>query len=90
MQASLVKDALAMAWWRRRPPPGLIFHSDRGAQGGFNRSSQHLQPEGVYGTTCGMDETVNWQRCDAITWRAIASARSGAAVLAADRDWNHE
>ncbi|BCR26159.1 integrase [Aquipseudomonas alcaligenes] len=32
MQASLVKDALAMAWWRRRPPPGLIFHSDRGSQ----------------------------------------------------------
>ncbi len=32
MQASLVKDALAMAWWRRRPSPGLIFHSDRGAQ----------------------------------------------------------
>ena len=22
MQAGLVKDALAMAWWRRRPPPG--------------------------------------------------------------------
>ena len=41
MQASLVKDALAMAWWRRRPPPGLIFHSDRGSQGVFNRSSQH-------------------------------------------------
>ena len=32
MQASLVKDALAMAWWRRRPPAGLIFHSDRGSQ----------------------------------------------------------
>lgn len=32
MQAALVKDALAMAWWRRRPPPGLIFHSDRGSQ----------------------------------------------------------
>lgn len=31
MQAGLVKDALAMAWWRRRPPPGLIFHSDRGS-----------------------------------------------------------
>ena len=32
MQASLVKDALAMAWWCRRPPPGVIFHSDRGSQ----------------------------------------------------------
>jgi transposase InsO family protein len=32
MQTSLVKSALAMAWWRRCPPPGLIFHSDRGSQ----------------------------------------------------------
>ena len=32
MQASLVTDALAMAWWRRRPAAGLIFHSDRGSQ----------------------------------------------------------
>jgi transposase InsO family protein len=32
MQTSLVKDALTMAWFRRRPEPGLIFHSDRGSQ----------------------------------------------------------
>jgi len=32
MQASLVKDALAMAWFRRRPAAGLILHSDRGSQ----------------------------------------------------------
>ena len=32
MQASLVTDALRMAWFRRRPEPGLIFHSDRGSQ----------------------------------------------------------
>jgi putative transposase len=32
MRASLVTDALTMAWFRRRPPPGLIIHSDRGSQ----------------------------------------------------------
>ena len=32
MQASLVTDALRMAWFRRQPTPGLIFHSDRGSQ----------------------------------------------------------
>lgn len=32
MQTSLVKDALTMAWFRRRPAAGLIFHSDRGSQ----------------------------------------------------------
>jgi putative transposase len=31
-QASVVTDALRMAWFRRRPAPGLIFHSDRGSQ----------------------------------------------------------
>ena len=32
MQTSLVKDALTMAGFRRRPDEGLIFHSDRGSQ----------------------------------------------------------
>lgn len=32
MQTSLVKDALLMACFRRRPPAGLVFHSDRGSQ----------------------------------------------------------
>jgi transposase InsO family protein len=32
MQTSLVKDALTMARFRRRPAAGLIFHSDRGSQ----------------------------------------------------------
>jgi putative transposase len=32
MQTSSITDALRMAWFRRRPAPGLIFHSDRGSQ----------------------------------------------------------
>ena len=32
MKAKLVCDTLTMAYWRRKPPPGLIMHSDRGVQ----------------------------------------------------------
>ena len=32
MRRDLVIDALRMAWFRRQPPSGLIFHSDRGSQ----------------------------------------------------------
>lgn len=42
MSADIVTDALTMAWFRRKPAPGAMHHSDRGSQGGFNRSSQHL------------------------------------------------
>lgn len=31
MQSSLVTDALRMAWFRRTPDAGLVFHSDRGS-----------------------------------------------------------
>jgi putative transposase len=54
MHAELVVDALQMALWRRQPPAGgTIAHSDHGAQGELNRSSQHLDCGGVQ----------RWQRC---------------------------
>lgn len=32
MKKELVCDALTMAYWQRKPPPGLIMHTDRGSQ----------------------------------------------------------
>jgi transposase InsO family protein len=42
MTQTLTATALWKAVRNKRPAPGLIHHSDRGSQGGFNRSSQHL------------------------------------------------
>ena len=62
MRTSLVEDALSMAFTTRRPAGGVIFHSDRGCQGGFNRSSQHLDLE-VWRYGCR--ETSAGDSCDA-------------------------
>jgi transposase InsO family protein len=43
MTRTLVMDALRMAWFRRRPAPGLIFHSDRGSQYASNDYRQLLR-----------------------------------------------
>lgn len=42
MRTELVTGALAMALHQRRPAAGVIHHSDKGSQGRFNWSSQHL------------------------------------------------
>ena len=42
MTKSLVIQALFRATVSKHPDHGLIAHSDRGGQGGFNRSSQHF------------------------------------------------
>jgi len=47
MQTSLVGDALRMAWFRRKPPPGLIFHSDRGSQYCSHDFQQQLKDYGM-------------------------------------------
>ena len=41
LRTSLVREAFEMALTQRRRDPGLIFHTDRGSQGGFNRWMQH-------------------------------------------------
>jgi len=57
LRADLALDALDHALWQRQQDTtgqradlaGLIHHSDRGVQGGLNRSSQHLEIFGGVG-----------------------------------------
>ncbi len=42
MRTELVADALEMAIAARQPAPGLIFHSNRGAQAGFKEFTDLL------------------------------------------------
>jgi transposase InsO family protein len=50
LRTELVSDALSNAVTARTPQPGVIFHSDRGCQGGFNQSSQHCLSDRSQGT----------------------------------------
>lgn len=66
MTADIVTDALTMAWFRRRPAPGLIHHSDRGSQ----YASQAVQTKlRTYGMTCSMSRKGNcWDNAPTESW----------------------
>ena len=81
----LVVNALVMALGRRHPDGDLVHHADRGSQGGFKWSSQHLEMEVFDGTTTGMDGDVDGASGDAVTGSAASSTRLGAGVLGEDR-----
>ena len=51
INASLVTEALSMAYWRSKPGKGLIHHSDRGSQ---YAGSDYRQLLSTYGMTCSM------------------------------------
>jgi len=84
MKASLAVRALRNAIMTRRPV-GTIVHSDRGSQGGFNRSSQHLEVEVSDGQTAWMVSHADWKASDAIAGTPASSSRCGTGVLGQDR-----
>ena len=75
MRTDFVLDALEQALYARQPEQdsSLIHHSDRGSQGVFNRSSQHLHHGGVYGATRRVDAEVDGARCNALARCAVNS-----------------
>ena len=56
MTADIVTDALAMAWFRRKPDAGVIFHSDRGSQYASHVMRKKLAE---YGMTASMSRKAN-------------------------------
>ncbi|HDR9488435.1 TPA: IS3 family transposase [Burkholderia aenigmatica] len=56
MTADLVTDALTMAWFRRRPAPGALCHSDRGSQYASHEFQRKLS---AYGMRCSMSRKGN-------------------------------
>jgi len=56
MTAEIVTDALAMAWFRKRPAPGLLHHSDRGSQYASHAFQDKLK---AFGMTCSMSRKGN-------------------------------
>jgi putative transposase len=85
IDARLAVAALARAIASRRPLPGCVFHSDRGAQGGLNRSSQHPDAGG-----CDDEEEAllrsGWAASAAVSGPpACLAARSSGPVLVSGR-----
>jgi hypothetical protein len=87
--ARLVTDALdaAIATRGRSPMPDTIFHTDRGAEGEFNWSSQHLDVEVVRdgcGQAAAEDQGDAWP--DVVAGSAVdRAARGSSPLLGGDR-----
>ena len=47
MKTDLVLNALAMAYWHRKPPKGLLHHSDRGSQYACPEYQKRLERYGM-------------------------------------------
>ncbi len=66
MTADIVTDALTMAWFRKRPAPGLLHHSDRGSQYASHIFQDKLRE---YGMTCSMSRKGNcWDNAPTESW----------------------
>ena len=81
LAVTALRNAVAL-----RGPVQAVVHSDRGSQGGFRWSSQHLEQGGVNGTTTRVGFSRDGETCDALAWPAAGGQPRGAGcVLAQDR-----
>ena len=66
MAADIVTDALTMAWFRKRPTAGLMYHSDRGTQYASHAFQDKLTE---YGMICSMSRKETcWDNAPTESW----------------------
>lgn len=66
LTADIVTDALTMAWFRSKPMPGVLHHSDRGSQYASPAFQDKLTD---YGMTCSMSRQGNcWDNAPTESW----------------------
>ncbi|WP_416348527.1 IS3 family transposase [Glaciimonas sp. Gout2] len=66
MTTDIVTDALKMAWFRRRPAPGVMHHSDRGSQYASYAFQEKLKE---FGMICSMSRKGNcWDNAPTESW----------------------
>jgi putative transposase len=66
MTTDIVTDALMMAWFRRRPEPGVMRHSDRGSQYASHAFQDKLKELGMI---CSMSRKGNcWDNSPTESW----------------------
>ena len=76
MTADIVTDALTMAWLRRKPGFGVLFHSDRGSQYASQAMSARLKE---YGMTASMSRKANcWDNAPSESFFNSRQERAGA------------
>ena len=89
LRTDLALDALNMGLWARahdgHDTSTLVHHSDRGVQGGLNRSSQHLTISEVCSGTTSAASGSRATAGDAVPGQADAGSARGTRVLASHR-----
>jgi hypothetical protein len=90
LRTDLALDALDMGLWARRRAghdvAGLVHHSDRGVQGGINRSSQHPVMEVLSGTSSASSRSSDPAEASVAGAPEVPASCRGR-VLGRDRQW---
>jgi hypothetical protein len=86
MKSRLAVDAVAFRAPGTGATAGVIIHADRGCQGGFNWSSQHLVMIEVSGGSTTAGSRPSDPSADEVTWSSEVQARRRGCVLGRDRE----